>query len=263
MLAPAGWLATALTSLPAWVPTVLTVALVVHVAHLRRIAMRRRALTRRRMRPSRGAGGRAARRMRHQASESHEATGRPARHQAHPRPRRSSAGHSDPLADGTPSTGSGERKTSGTESTDSGDSANSAGEPRPAGTEVAGATPASTEQPIAATAPVEPEADGAAPPGDGSAIAAAAGSGWQPVPVPPPTYTLKPKAPAPVQRSVISSGAAERQPARAATYAAPSRPASGSAASPASGQASDDAAPGPDGGFDLDQILERRIVAGG
>jgi len=259
VLAPAGWLATAVTSFPAWVPAVLTVALVVHVAHLRRIAMRRRELARRRMRASRRAGGRPGRRTGHQGSESHAATARPVRHQAHPRPRGSSAGHPDSLADGTTSTGSGERKTAGAESADSGHSADSADKPRPAGTEGDGETSASTGQPVDATAPVEPEADGAAAPGDGSAIAAAAGSGWQPVPVPPPTYTLKPKAPAPVQRSVVSGGAAERQPAGVATAADPSGPAAGTA----TGRASDDAALGPDGGFDLDQILERRIAAGG
>jgi hypothetical protein len=110
---------------------------------------------------------------------------------------------------------------------------------------------ASTEQSVPVNAHVEPEADSAAAPGDGSAIAAAAGAGWQPVPVPPPTYTLKPKAPAPVHRPVAAPAAVDRQPTRP------------SGSGQASNVAPDDAAVGADSGFDLDQILERRIAAGG
>jgi hypothetical protein len=56
------------------------------------------------------------------------------------------------------------------------------------------------------------------------------GPGWQPVPVPPPTYTLKPKAPAVVRQGQPLPGAPVQ------------------------------AAPAP--GFDLDEILERRIASG-
>jgi hypothetical protein len=63
--------------------------------------------------------------------------------------------------------------------------------------------------------------------------------GWQPVPVPPPTYTLKPKARPPVRRPA---------PAVEAPDVMPVRPPATRPASPA---------------FDLDEILERRIAAGG
>jgi hypothetical protein len=113
-------------------------------------------------------------------------------------------------------------------------------EPAGSGLETAGSRTVASEQMGTAVATVEPEADFAALPGDGTAIAAAAGSGWQPIPVPPPTYTLKPKAPAPVQRPAPAS-----------------LPATGDRRGP-SGETSD-----PDAGFDLDQIIERRIAAGG
>ncbi|WP_426565784.1 hypothetical protein ACPPVT_04235 [Angustibacter sp. McL0619] len=70
---------------------------------------------------------------------------------------------------------------------------------------------------------------------------------WQPVPVPPPTYTLKPKAPAPAPRRPVLA-----EPA--AVVEEPVAPAAPAAAV---------AAPAASGGFDLDEILERRIAANG
>jgi hypothetical protein len=75
--------------------------------------------------------------------------------------------------------------------------------------------------------------------------------GWQPVPVPPPTYTLKPKARPAVRRPVAEPGATG-----AAGSDAPARTSAPSHADvPATNQ--------PDPTFDLDEILERRIAAGG
>jgi hypothetical protein len=68
--------------------------------------------------------------------------------------------------------------------------------------------------------------------------------GWQPVPVPPPTYTLKPKARPVVRRAVAPQLDAADVP---------------TATGPLSAQVDGPAAPA----FDLDEILERRIAAGG
>ncbi|MFC6006531.1 hypothetical protein [Angustibacter luteus] len=74
---------------------------------------------------------------------------------------------------------------------------------------------------------------------------------WQPVPVPPPTYTLKPKAP-PVQ---VRPAAYSNDPAPDAPVAEPvSEPVGEPAVVAAAAEA---------GGFDLDEILERRIAANG
>jgi hypothetical protein len=75
--------------------------------------------------------------------------------------------------------------------------------------------------------------------------------GWQPVPVPPPTYTLKPKARPAVRRPVAEP--------RAMGGAGLEAPAGASAPSHADVPATNQ--PGPT--FDLDEILERRIAAGG
>lgn len=74
---------------------------------------------------------------------------------------------------------------------------------------------------------------------------------WQPVPVPPPTYTLKPKAsPAPVVRRTPAPAAGSAPAPDAAPSPAPaSEPAAVAVETPAA--------------FDLDEILERRIAAGG
>ncbi len=68
--------------------------------------------------------------------------------------------------------------------------------------------------------------------------------GWQPVPVPPPTYTLKPKAPSVRQHPVVPPVAQVDPPVEARR---------------------EEPAPAPSSapGFDLDEILERRIAAGG
>lgn len=80
-------------------------------------------------------------------------------------------------------------------------------------------------------------------------------AGWQPVPVPPPTYTLKPKAPA-VRRRVVPTDPDVESSTRPAAPAAPA------AAEPATTHpAVAHATPAP--AFDLDEILERRIAAGG
>ena len=68
--------------------------------------------------------------------------------------------------------------------------------------------------------------------------------GWQPVPVPPPTYTLKPKARPVVRRAVAPQLDAADVP---------------TATGPSVAQVDGPAAPA----FDLDEILERRIAAGG
>ncbi len=73
--------------------------------------------------------------------------------------------------------------------------------------------------------------------------------GWQPVPVPPPTYTLKPKASPPRRRVAAPLPATPMadEPAPAAAPASvPAEPLTAAA-----------------GGFDLDEILERRIASGG
>jgi hypothetical protein len=75
--------------------------------------------------------------------------------------------------------------------------------------------------------------------------------GWQPVPVPPPTYTLKPKARPAVRRPVAEPGA------RGAA------PPDGSARSSAPEHADVQHALQPAPTFDLEEILERRIAAGG
>jgi len=106
---------------------------------------------------------------------------------------------------------------------------------------------AAATTPAGATA-ITPDDDLRLPP-SASADAVPAGSqepspaagGWQPVPVPPPTYTLKPKAPAPVRRPLFTADVTDEVPA--------TRP-------PAP-------QPAPPPAFDLDEILERRIAAGG
>jgi hypothetical protein len=85
-----------------------------------------------------------------------------------------------------------------------------------------------------------------APPVDG---------GWQPVPVPPPTYTLKPKARPIVRRPAVPVAPQE------ALGAPDGLEASGSAA-PARADVRTTQQPAPPA-FDLDEILERRIAAGG
>jgi len=80
---------------------------------------------------------------------------------------------------------------------------------------------------------------------------------WQPVPVPPPTYTLKPKAsPAPVVRRPAPAEAPAPLPAP--------EPAQAEAATPVAPEpvAAPAGANAPFA-FDLDEILERRIAAGG
>lgn len=108
--------------------------------------------------------------------------------------------------------------------------------------------------------------------------ALAADGGWQPVPVPPPTYTLKPKArpvvrrPAPdlteswvdeddaVERDAVERDAEERDAAGAGQ--APGT--AGHARAPRSDVRPSAASAEPTApAFDLDEILERRIAAGG
>ena len=99
-----------------------------------------------------------------------------------------------------------------------------------------------------ATPPVSTPDDEAPLPQSASANTLPAGSegpspavgGWQPVPVPPPTYTLKPKARPVVRRPVPTPHTPDDM------TPAP-RP----------------VAPQPAPAFDLDEILERRIAAGG
>jgi cytoskeletal protein RodZ len=80
---------------------------------------------------------------------------------------------------------------------------------------------------------------------------------WQPVPVPPPTYTLKPKAPAvSVRPAAYSNAAVPTEPAAAVE---PVEPVTTPVVEPVPAVAG---AAGT-GGFDLDEILERRIAANG
>lgn len=107
----------------------------------------------------------------------------------------------------------------------------------PATAEPASVEPAGEPSPVAAVLPDTPAGDVR----PGAELRAAApvpvDRSWQPVPVPPPTYSLKPKAPVVV------------------------RPQSGEVTAPAEASAPDSPQPAPP--FDLDEILERRISAGG
>jgi membrane protein implicated in regulation of membrane protease activity len=94
---------------------------------------------------------------------------------------------------------------------------------------------------------------------DESAAPAVDDGSWRPVPVPPPTYTLKPKAPAPAARRPVAEPAATIEaPAAAEAAATIEAPATAEAAIPVAPAVAPAAA-----GFDLDEILERRIAANG
>jgi hypothetical protein len=100
------------------------------------------------------------------------------------------------------------------------------------------ASPADDGRPATQTASDQPTAAADRPASVGAPDEVV--GGWQPVPVPPPTYTLKPKARPPVRRPVPTTKVLDDVP--------PARPSAPQPAPPA---------------FDLDEILERRIAAGG